>query len=141
MVTRRLAAGKHALQELLNGQRFIRPWGFRVESVRDGACTISLPFRRTLERPGGIMNGPALMAAADCAMWLAIKAKIGMERDALTSEMHTSFLTPAIRASVLCTARILKHGRRRIYGVAECHSRGGKLYSHHTITYVPLEAA
>jgi acyl-coenzyme A thioesterase PaaI-like protein len=136
-----IKASKRALQALLDGQRFIRPWDFRVESVREGACTISLPFRRNLERPGGIMNGPALMAAADCAMWLAIKAKIGMDRDALTCEMHTSFLAPAIRASVLCTARILKHGRRRIYGVAECHSRGGKLYSYHTITYVPLEAA
>ena len=136
-----IKASKRALQVLLDGERFIRPWGFRVVSVREGTCTISLPFRRNLERPGGIVNGPALMAAADCAMWLAIKAKIGMERDALTSEMHTSFLTPAIRATVLCTARILKHGRRRIYGVAECHSRGGKLYSHHTLTYVPLEPA
>ena len=35
-----------------------------------------------------------------------------------------------------CTARILKMGRRRIYGVAECHGKAGNLFSHHTITYV-----
>ena len=134
-------ANKRALQALLDGERFIRPWGFQVESLKNGSCTIRLPFRRTLERPGGIVNGPALMAAADCAMWLAIKAHLGMDRDALTSELNTTFLSPAIRETVLCTARILKHGRRRIYGVAECHSRSGKLYSHHTVTYVPIEAA
>jgi len=132
---------KRSLQALLDGARFIRQWGFRVESLRGGSCTIRLPFRRTLERPGGIVNGPALMAAADCAMWLAIKAHLGMDRDALTSELNTTFLSPAIRETVLCTARILKHGRSRIYGVAECHSRSGKLYSHHTVTYVPIEAA
>jgi hypothetical protein len=27
-------------------------------------------------------------------------------------------------------------GRRRIYGVAECHGRKGGLFSHHTLTYV-----
>ena len=83
-----------------------------------------------------IINGPALMAAADCAMWLAIKARIGVENDALTSELNTAFLAPAKGEPVYCTARILKMGRRRIYGVAECHGEKGKLFSHHTLTYV-----
>ena len=36
---------------------------------------LELPHKPALERPGGIINGPALMAAADCAMWLAIKVR------------------------------------------------------------------
>ena len=35
-----------------------------------------------------------------------------------------------------CTAKILKLGRRRNYGVAECHGKRGGLFSHHTLTYV-----
>jgi acyl-coenzyme A thioesterase PaaI-like protein len=69
-------------------------------------------------------------------MWLAIKAKIGIEQDALTSELNTAFLAPAKGEHVYCTATILKLGRRRIYGVAECHGKRGGLYSHHTLTYV-----
>jgi acyl-coenzyme A thioesterase PaaI-like protein len=95
-----------------------------------------LPHKPSLERPGGIINGPALMAAADCAMWVAIKVRIGVENDALTSELNTAFLAPAKGEHVYCTARILKMGRRRIYGVAECHGKAGNLFSHHTITYV-----
>jgi acyl-coenzyme A thioesterase PaaI-like protein len=76
------------------------------------------------------------MAAADCAMWLAVKARIGVENDALTSDLNTAFLAPAKGEHVYCTARILKMGRRRIYGVAECHGRKGNLFSHHTLTYV-----
>src|ERR671933_1522460 len=119
---------KRALQSLLDRSRFLRPYGFRVVSVKKGGeCTLELPHHPDLERPGGIINGPALMAAADCAMWLAIKAKLGVEQDALTSEMNTAFLAPARSEPVRCTATILKLGRRRVYGIAECRGKGGKL--------------
>ena len=127
---------KKQLQKLLDRARFVRAYGFRVVSVSKAKCVLELPHRPAMERPGGIMNGPALMAAADCAMWLAIKAHIGVEGDALTSELNTSFLAPAKGVHVYCTARILKLGRRRIYGVAECHGKKGNLFSHHTVTYV-----
>ncbi|HKU47744.1 MAG TPA: PaaI family thioesterase [Burkholderiales bacterium] len=127
---------KPALQKLLDTSQFLRPYGFRVVSADEEKCTLELPHRPDLERPGGIINGPALMAAADCAMWLAIKARIGVENDALTSELNTAFLAPAKGEHVYCTARILKMGKRRIYGVAECHGEKGNLFAHHTLTYV-----
>jgi acyl-coenzyme A thioesterase PaaI-like protein len=127
---------KAALQNLLDRSRFLRPYAFKVISVSKARCTLELPHKAALERPGGIINGPALMAAADCAMWLAIKARIGVDNDALTSALNTAFLAPAKGEHVYCTARILKMGRRRIYGVAECHGKKGNLFSHHTLTYV-----
>jgi uncharacterized protein (TIGR00369 family) len=127
---------KQKLQALLDTSSFLRPWGFQVVDVKEGECTLELPHKPELERPGGIINGPALMAAADCAMWLAIKTKLGGEGDALTSELNTAFLAPAKGEHVYCTARILKFGKRSIYGVAECHGRKGGLFTHHTLTYV-----
>jgi len=129
---------KRDLQALLDRSRFIRHYGFRVVKAGEAACVIELPHRPLLERPGGIINGPALMAAADCAMWLAVKMRVGMDRDALTSELNTAFLNAAKGDHVYCTARILKFGRRSIYGTAECHSRSGQIYSHHTVTYMPI---
>jgi uncharacterized protein (TIGR00369 family) len=127
---------KKALQRLLDRSRFLRPYGFRVISITKNRCTLELPHKPALERPGGIINGPALMAAADCAMWLAIKARLGIEFDALTSDLSTAFLAPAKGEHVYCTAQIVKLGRRRIYGVAKCHGRKGNLFTHHTLTYV-----
>ena len=129
---------KNDLQKLLNRSRFIRHYGFRVIRSGEDACVIELPHKPLLERPGGIINGPALMAAADCAMWLAIKARIGMDKGALTSELNTAFLSPAKGGHVYCTAKILKFGRRSIYGTAECHSKAGQVFSHHTVTYMPI---
>ena len=131
-----MKATRRALQQLLDRSRFVRQYGFRVLRAGAQGCVLELPHRAALERPGGIINGPALMAAADCAMWLAIKAKLGLEADALTSELNTAFLAPARAEHVYCTARILSLGRRRIYGTARCHAKGGRLFTHHTVTYV-----
>jgi uncharacterized protein (TIGR00369 family) len=130
-----LKASRQSLQRLLDRSRFLRPWGFRLVAVSSTRCTIRLPVRRSLLRPGGIVNGPALMAAADCAMWLAVKARLGMEHDALTVDLDTAFLAPARAEPVYCTARVLSAGKRRIFGTAECHSRDGRRFTHHTLTY------
>ena len=133
-----MRASKAALQQLLGRARFVRGYGLKLVAVSDAECTIAMPFRRALERPGGTVNGPAFMAAADCAMWLAIKRHIGIEHDAVTSELNTAFLNAARRETVYCTARVLKLGKRVIYGVAECHDRAGKLFTHHTVTYARI---
>jgi acyl-coenzyme A thioesterase PaaI-like protein len=130
------AAGKAELQRLLDGERFLKPWRFRLVKADGDLCVITLPNRPALERPGGIVNGPALIAAADVAMWLVIKSRLGMAHDALTSDLNTVFLAPAKAKTVYCTARILKAGTRRFFGTAECHDGKGKTFTHHTLTYV-----
>lgn len=133
---KRPAAGRAELQRLLDGARFLRPWRFRLVKADGNLCTVALPNRPALERPGGIVNGPALIAAADVAMWIAIKARLGIAHDALTSDLNTVFLAPAKAKTVYCTARILKAGTRRFFGTAECHDNAGKVFTHHTLTYV-----
>lgn len=130
-----LAASRAELQRLLDSEVFLQPWKFRLKSIDEDGCVIALPNRPELERPGGIVNGPALVAAADVAMWISIKARLGMAHDALTSDLNTVFLSPAKAKVVYCTAHILKAGKRRFFGIAECHDSAGKIFSHHTLTY------
>lgn len=131
-------ASRRELRALLERSRFLRGYGMRLHAVSDAECTIALPFRRAFERPGGTVNGPVFMAAADCAAWLAIKRRLGIEHDAVTSELNTAFLSAARRQTVYCTARVLKLGKRLIFGVAECHDGKGRLFTHHTVTYARL---
>ncbi len=132
----RLRVTESQLQDLLNEVAFTRKFGFRVQSLGDGECTLSVPFQSDFERPGGVVSGQVFMAVADAAMWLAIMTRLGMEENALTVELKTNFLGAARREDILCTARILKQGQRLIYGVAECRNRQDKLLTHHTITYI-----
>ena len=46
-----LAVTESALQDLLEASPFNRPYGFRVQSIGDGVCTVAVPFQFTYERP------------------------------------------------------------------------------------------
>lgn len=128
-----------ALSRLLAGAGFSRSFGFRLEAVRAGRCTLRVPFRRRLERPGGVVAGPVLMAAADAAVWLAILAHHGSDDGSVTVNMQTAFVSAARREDIRCRARVLRWGRRLVHGVAECRTASGRLLSHHTVTYLRTE--
>ena len=134
-----LACTEAQLESLLREVAFTRELGFAIHSIADGQCTIGVPFRATFERPGGIVSGQVFMAAADVAMWLAIKTKLGIGDDSVTVEMKTNFLGSARKQSFRCSARVLKLGRQLVYGSAECLTDQGKLLTHHTLTYIRVQ--
>ena len=76
------------------------------------------------------------MAAADVAMWLAIKTKLGLADSSVTAEMKTNFLGAAQKEGFCCTAKVLKLGRRVIYGTVECVDSSGRLLTHSTVLYI-----
>ena len=131
---------REELERTLATAPFAEIYGFVLVSIEHDACTLRVPFRLLFERPGGVIAGPVYMAAADVSMWLAIKARYGDE-SSLTSSMITHFVSSGRRSDVLCRARILRAGRRLIFGVAECSSDGGVLLSHHTVTYMRTESS
>jgi uncharacterized protein (TIGR00369 family) len=131
-----LACNEKELKQLLSDVAFTKNFGFTLQGITDGQCSIHVPFQAAFERPGGLVSGQVFMAAADVAMWLAIKTKLGMADSSVTAEMKTNFLAGAKREGFSCTAKVLKLGRRLIYGVAECVDSSGRLLTHHTLTYI-----
>jgi uncharacterized protein (TIGR00369 family) len=136
-----LACSSDELKQLLTDVAFTRNFGFVLHDIADGQCSIDVPFQEGFERPGGIISGQVFMAAADVAMWLAIKTKLGLADSSVTVEMKTNFLSGAKKEGFRCTAKVLRVGRRLIYGVAECVDKNGKLFTHHTLTYIRAEPA
>jgi acyl-coenzyme A thioesterase PaaI-like protein len=127
------------LNEVLAASPFLQAYGFSVKSCAAGECTIAVPFAPALERPGGIVSGMTLMGAADVAMWLAIMTYRGTAERWVTSDMKTAFLRSAREEDILCAARVLKTGRRSMYGTAECHGTTSGLVAHHVLTYSKVE--
>jgi uncharacterized protein (TIGR00369 family) len=136
-----LAVTKTELRKLLSQAPFTSNYGFKVQSIANGECTLQVPFQTAFERPGGIVSGPVFMAAADVAMWLAIVTRLGTADRSVTAKMTTAFLNAARQEDFQCTAKILKLGTRLVYGTAECVTSGGKLLTHHTMTYIRPDIA
>src|SRR5262245_28576254 len=130
-----LAATEAELSRILEEVAFTRSYGFRLHAIGEGLCTLDVPFQAAFERPGGIVSGQVLMAAADVAMWLAIMTRLGPRDASVTAGMTTAFLDAARRESLRCTARGVKLGGRLVYGLAETVTTDGRLLAHHSLTY------
>lgn len=130
-----LACSVDELTQVVADAAFLRPYGFLVQSCAPGECTVVVPYASSLERPGGMVSGMAIMGAADVAMWLAIMTRRGTAERWVTTDMKTAFLSSAREADIYCVARILKLGKSTAYGSAECRDAGGHLLAHHVISY------
>jgi uncharacterized protein (TIGR00369 family) len=130
-----LACTLDELTQVLATTAFLKPYGFVVDSIAPGECTVVVPYAASLERPGGIVSGMTIMGVADVAMWLAIMTQRGKTERWVTSDMKTAFLSSARETDIYCVARILKLGKRSAYGTAECRDAGGHLLAHHVISY------
>ena len=124
------------LNALLARCTFAEPYRFRAISCAAGECELELPYAAWLDRPGGVVNGPALMAAADVAMWLAILTTRGTEEQWVTADMKSSFLSAAKHENVIFRARVMKLGARSAYVTADCSTASAPLVAHHVGTYV-----
>jgi acyl-coenzyme A thioesterase PaaI-like protein len=93
--------------------------GLCVETGPTWALTSMTPAAHTL-RPGAIISGPTVFGLADCALWYALFATVGIEPMALTSELSIRFVRPARGTTLFARADIHHAGRRSVIGSVRC---------------------
>ena len=128
-------------QRIIDASPFGRWWGFRVEEVGSGTARLRLPFQAGFERPGGVLQGGCAMTLADVSFWIAGMTVMGEDPSALTLQMSSSFLRPAVLGDLRSEARILRAGRRILYGEASVTDARGNLLTHHVLTYMRPESS
>ncbi|WP_289034055.1 PaaI family thioesterase [uncultured Roseibium sp.] len=109
---------------------------YSVDSISDGAAVVRLSATEMHLRPGGTVSGPAMMALADLAAYVAILAHIGPVALAVTTNLNINFLRKPEPGDLLCTCRILKLGKR--LAVVDCAIAGEgeeDYVAHATATY------
>ena len=129
-----------AAQRAIDGSPFGRWWGYRVEELGAGRARLLLLFQPNFERPGGVLQGGCAMTLADVAFWIAGMTVMGEDPSALTLQMSSSFLRPAFLGDIRAEAKILRAGRRILYGEASVVDANGNLLTHHVLTYMRPEA-
>ena len=75
-------------------------------------------------RPGGTVSGPAIMALADLALYVAILAQIGPVALAVTTSLTFNFLRKPAPRDLLADCRLLKLGKRLAVGEVFVRSDG-----------------
>lgn len=119
----------------------VAPWvaelDLQLDEARLGEVVLTLPVTPKHVHGGGVLCGQTMMAAADTAMILAVCTHLGGFKPMTTVQLQTSFLRAirgdAGRARVL--ARVLRMGRKLVFGEVLISDPAGELAAHATTTY------
>ena len=118
-----------------------RLWRVELLEVAPGAATLRLPRREELLRPGNTVSGPALMGLADMAFWAALLGMTGGKDESVTSTLTANFLRPVGPGPTIAEARILKRGRRNLFGEVLLRPEGSEeIAAHVTATWAVIAA-
>jgi uncharacterized protein (TIGR00369 family) len=114
-----------------------KPVPFTIEALSSGYARTRTPFDPALMlRPGNVVSGPTLFAAADLAMYVVVLGHIGPQLMAVTSEVSIHFLSKGRPGDIISEASLLKLGRK--LAVIEVRLRCGDdptLVAHATGSY------
>ena len=107
----------HEVEELTRERLpFAAPYGFVVESIAPSGARVLLPASESLLRPGGTIAGPAMMALADYALYVAVLSAIGPVELAVTTNLNINFLRKPEPGDLVAEARLIKLGKRLAVG-------------------------
>jgi len=108
----------------------------RVEAVGKHTATVRFSAGERHLRPGGTVAGPALMALADSAAYVAILSALGPVSLAVTTNLSINFLRKAEPGDLLAECTLIKLGKRlAVCEVGIRPAAGGELVAHAVATY------
>ena len=116
---------------------FTKAGPITVEGITDSEVTVRWTYDESVLRPGGYIAGPTLFTIADLCGWVMTFISEGITPMAVTSDLHITFLRPAIGGDVIGIGRRLKRGRSLVYGEVEMYMDGepNRPVAHATVTY------
>jgi uncharacterized protein (TIGR00369 family) len=96
----------------------------RIDRLVRGAMVVRLAHDDRRLRPGGTISGPTLFMFADLALYGITMSIVGREPLAVTTDVTIHFLRKPRPAALVCTAKVLKAGKRLVIGSAEVVTEG-----------------
>jgi uncharacterized protein (TIGR00369 family) len=107
-----------------------------VDEVGPLSARMRMAYHERHIRPGGTISGPAMMALADLALYVAILAHIGPVALAVTTSLNFNFLRKPEQRDLIADCRLLKLGKRLAVGDVSIYSEGSSdVVCHATGTY------
>jgi acyl-CoA thioesterase len=105
---------------------YIKLLGMELIDLRDGEAVLRLKMRDELRQPHGLLHGGATASLIDTATAFAVITKLEPDEKASTVDLTVHYLRPVIDETILCTARVVKAGKRLLTVSADVVSSNDK---------------
>lgn len=127
-------------REKLDKLPFAKLIGMRLADIRLNEAVVEIEMRDDLRQPSGMLHGGVTATLIDTAMAFAVRTYLTDTEPTATIDLTVHFLRPHVQGRAICTARVVRPGRRIFTVSAEVHNEEGKLIATGLSTYTRLES-
>ena len=125
--------------ERLNDLPFAKLLGMRLTDIRPNQATVEIAMRDDLRQPSGVLHGGVTATLIDTAMAFAVRTHLDDTEPTATIDVTVHYLRPLVEGKAVCTARVVRPGKRIFTVSADVHDHMGKLIATGLSTYTKLQ--
>ena len=131
-------AHKQAAAESLKNVPYARLLGFELVDLSANEAKIRLKMRDELRQPYGVLHGGATASLIDTAMAFAVRTCVAEDVQTTTIDLTVHYLRPVSEGVIVCTARVVRAGKRILTVSADVVNEQGKLIATSLSTYTKV---
>ncbi len=109
--------------------------GIKLVDLAPNEAVVSTDMRDELRQPHGFLHGGVTATLIDTAMAFAVITCLEDDERAVTVDLNVHYLRPHIDGDVICSAKVIKAGRRLFTVTGEMLDSEGKLLATALSTY------
>ena len=129
---------KNAAREALARAPFPQLLGLELVDLKFGEAVLKLKMRDDLRQPYGLLHGGATASLIDTATAFAVITCQTEHEQSTTVDLSVHYLRPHTDGEIVCTARIVRAGRRITTVSADVVNEEGKLIATALSTYMKV---
>ena len=122
----------------LHNLPFAKLIGMRLERLDLDEAVISIDMRDDLTQRSGVLHGGVTATLIDTAMAFAVRTRLDPAAATATIDLTVHYLRPHLSGTAICTARIVRAGKRVFTVSADVENEEGKLIATGLSTYTKL---
>lgn len=129
---------KQFAASVLHSLPFAKLIGMQLVDIRPNEAVIKIEMRDDLSQPSGVLHGGVTAAMIDTAMAFAVRTHLADDEFTATIDLTVHYLRPHTSGTVICTARVVRAGKRIFTVSADVENEEGKLIATGLSTYTRL---
>ena len=119
----------------LHSLPFARLIGMELIDLRPDVAVIKIEMRDDLRQPSGVLHGGVTATLIDTAMAFAVRTRLPVDETTATIDLTVHYLRPHISGTFICTASVVRAGKRIFTVSADVVNETGKLIATGLSTY------
>ena len=122
-------------ENALHNLSFAKLIGMNLDDLQPDVAVISIDMRDDLRQPSGVLHGGVTATLIDTAMAFAVRTRLAMTEATATIDLTVHYLRPHMTGKFICTAKVVRAGKRIFTVSADVHGSEGKLIATGLSTY------